>query len=116
MGRHRPPHPQAHHAAGSAAQTGRDHPALGRFVARTPWRSTGRFSDDFPAMPTTPPPTPKPPPLVRFLRSLVIIALVLALTLIAALSYLGGAFAAVETFFQGKQDAPDTLLTVLGII
>ena len=67
-------------------------------------------------MHTTPPSTPKPPLRVRFLRSLVIIALVLALTLIAALSYLGGAFAAVETFFQGKEDAPDTLLTVLGII
>ncbi len=72
--------------------------------------------DLFPAMHTTPPTTPKPPLAARFFRSLAIIVLTLAFTIIAALFFTGTTFSVVDTYFKDADKPPGGVLVILGLV
>lgn len=63
-----------------------------------------------------PTPAPKAPLPLRLFRSLVILSLVLAFTLIAALAYAGAAFSAVATYFQDARKPPGAVLFTLWVL
>jgi hypothetical protein len=62
------------------------------------------------------PPAPKPPLLARFLRSLVIVLLVLAWTALAAIFFVGTTFSLVDSYFKDADKPPGGVVLTLGII
>lgn len=61
-------------------------------------------------------PAPKAALLPRFLRSLLIVILVLAWMVIAALFYAGWVFSLLETYFKDADKPPGAVLLILGLV
>jgi hypothetical protein len=67
-------------------------------------------------MHTTPAPVPQPPAWARLLRSMLIVAVILAFTVVAALFFVGTTFSLMDTYFKDEGKPPGGLIVALGVI